>query len=87
MARHHHDRRVEAGVDPRPAEILADLEMAMCRCAPIPRRAPLARDIDGMFQLITAAEDAYQQLIVVHVDYAERVLADHIARRSRVGAA
>jgi len=36
--------------------------------------------------LITAAEDAYQQLIAQHVDYAEQALITHIAR-ARNGAA
>ena len=34
-----------------------------------------------MLELISAAEDAYQQLIAQHVDYAERALTTHIARQ------
>jgi hypothetical protein len=87
MVCYHHDRRVAAGVDPDPAEVLADVETAMRSCVPIPHRAPRVRDVDTLLQLITAADDAYQQLIAEHVDYAERVLADHIAGRRREGAA
>jgi hypothetical protein len=84
---YHHDRRVAAGVDPDPAEVLADVETVMRSCLPIPHRAPRVQDVDSLLQLIAAAEDAYQQLIAEHLDYAERVLADHIACRSREGAA
>lgn len=77
MVCYHHDRRVTAGVDPDPAEVLADVETAMRRCVPIPHRAPRVQDIDNLLELIAAAEDAYQQLIAEHVDYAERVLAEH----------
>jgi hypothetical protein len=77
MVCYHHDRRVAAGVDPDPAEVLADVETAMRSCVPIPHRAPRVQDVDSLLQLIAAAEDAYQQLIDEHVDYAERVLADH----------
>ncbi len=87
MVCYHHDRRVTAGIDPDPAEVLADVETAMRRCVPIPHRAPHIQDMDSLLELITAAEDAYQQLIAEHVDYTERVLANHIARRSREGAA
>jgi len=34
--------------------------------------------------LITAAEDAYQQLIAQQVDYAEQALTTHIAARTTV---
>lgn len=77
MACYHHDRRVAAGVDPDPAEVLADVETVIRRCVPIPRRAPQIQDIDSLLELITAADDAYQQLIDQHVDFAERVLAEH----------
>ncbi|MGI8868150.1 MAG: hypothetical protein ACR2F6_04685 [Mycobacteriales bacterium] len=87
MVCYHHDRRIAAGVDPDPAEVLADAETALRRCVPIPHRAPRVQDIDTLLQLIAAAEDAYQQLIAEHVDYAEGVLAGHIASRHREGAA
>ena len=48
---------------------------AQLRPDPIPRRAPRVDDIDVLLDLITTAEDAYQQLIAEHIDYAERVLA------------
>ncbi len=83
----HHDRRVTAGVDPDPAEVLADVETAMRSCVPIPHRAPRVQDVDSLLQLIGAAEEAYQQLIAEHVDYAERVLAEHISRLRQEGAA
>lgn len=86
MACYHHDRRVAAGITPDPAEILADVEAAMRTCLPIPHRAPRVQDVDSLLQLIAAAEDAYQQLIAEHIDYAEGILNDHIARQ-RHGAA
>ena len=75
LVRYHHGRRVQAGVDPDPVEVLADVENAMRGCVPIPRRAPRVDDINVLLDLITTAEDAYQQLIDEHIDYAERVLA------------
>lgn len=87
MVCYHHDRRVAAGVDPDPAEVLADVETAMRSCVPIPHRVPRVQDVGSLLQLITAAEDAYQQLIAEHVIYAERVLADHIAGLRQEGAA
>ena len=86
MVAYHHDRRVAAGVDPDPAEVLADVETAMRSCVPLPHRAPQVQDVDSLLQLISAAEDAYQQLIAQHIDYAERILTDHIAQRHREGA-
>lgn len=74
---YHHDRRVTAGVDADPADILADVEDALRACRPIPNRAPRIDDVDSLHQLISAAEDAYQQLIARHVTYAEQVLTDH----------
>lgn len=74
---YHHDRRVAAGVDADPVEVLADVETAIRRCVPFPRRTPCIDDVDTMLELITAADDAYQQLIAEHVDYAERALAQH----------
>ena len=87
MVCYHHARRVATGVDPDPVEVLADVETAMRSCVPLPHRAPRVRDVDTLLQLIAAAEDAYQQLIAEHVDYAEGVLADHSASRRREGAA
>ena len=77
---YHHDRRVAAGVEPDPAEVLDDVEIVMRSCVPIPHRAPKITDIDSLLQFIAAAEDAYQQLIAEHVDHAERVLAEHASR-------
>ncbi len=77
MVCYQHDRRIAAGVDPDPVEVLADVETAIRRCVPIPRQTPRIHDVDSMLELITAADDAYQQLIAEHVDYAERVLAQH----------
>jgi len=48
------------------------------RTHPTPR--PHIQDVDTLLELITAAEDAYQQLIAQQVDYAERALTTHIAR-------
>ena len=79
MVAYHHDRRIAAGVDPDPAEVLADVETAMRSCVPLPHRAPRVQDVESLLQLISAAEDAYQPLIAEHVAYAERILTDHIA--------
>lgn len=81
MVRYHHDRRVDAGINPDPADILADVETAMRGCVPIPHRTPRVHDIDSLLQLIAAAEDAYQQLIGEHIDFAERILVSHVAQR------
>ncbi len=80
MVCYHHDRRVDAGIEADPAEILADVESALRSCVPIPHRAPRIQDVDTLLELIAAAEDAYQQLIAQHVDYAEQALTTHIAR-------
>lgn len=85
MVCYHHDRRVAAGVDPDPVEVLTDVETAIRRCVPIPRRTPRIQDVDSMLELVTAADDAYQQLIAEHVDYAERVLAQHTRPTARCG--
>jgi hypothetical protein len=84
---YHHDRRINAGIDPDPADILADVETTMRSCVPIPHRAPRFEDVARMLDLIAAAEDAYQQLIAEHVDYAERILAARVSARLRDGAA
>jgi len=86
MVCYHHDRRVDAGIEPDPAEVLDDVETVLRSCVPIPHRAPHIRDVDTLLELITAAEDAYQQLIAQHVDYAEQALITHIVR-ARNGAA
>lgn len=77
LVRHHHDRRVAAGIDPDPVDVLADVETAMRASVPFPHHAPAIDDVDSLLHLITAAEDAYQQLIAAHLDYAEHVLAVH----------
>lgn len=84
---YHHDRRIAAGTDADPADVLADVETVMRSCVPIPRRAPRVSDIDTVLQLVAAAEDAYQQLIARHINYAEQVLAEHAATRRPEAAA
>lgn len=69
-----------AGVDD-----LTNVETAIRRCVPFPRQTPRIHDVDSMLELITAAEDAYQQLIAEHVDYAEHVLAQHTRPTARCG--
>jgi len=59
--------------------VLGDVETVMRSCVPLPHRAPQTDDVDTLLELITAAEDAYQQLIAEHITYAETVLAEHIA--------
>jgi hypothetical protein len=75
LTRYHHDRRAAAGEEPEDVDVLADVEKAMRGAVPIPHRAPGTDDVDTLLQLIEAAEDAYQQLIAEHLDYAARVLA------------
>jgi len=87
LVRYHYDRRVEAGVEPEQWAILSDVETAMRSCVPIPHRAPRVNDIETLLELVTAAEDAYQQLIAEHVEHAERILNDHIAGLRQDGAA
>jgi hypothetical protein len=72
---YHRDRRTAAGEAPEDFEVLADVEIAMRGAVPIPHRAPGTNDLDTLLQLIAAAEDAYQQLIAEHLDYAAQVLA------------
>lgn len=75
LVRYHYDRRAAAGEPPEPAEVLADVERTMREARPIPHVAPATSDIETLLQLVDAAEDAYQQLIDEHVEYAERVIA------------
>lgn len=76
LVRYHYERRAEAGEEPEPADVLADVERVMRDALPIPHKAPATEDVDTLLQLIEAAEDAYQQLIAEHLDYAETVLAE-----------
>lgn len=75
LARYHRDRRVAAGEEPEDFDVLADVEKVMRGAVPIPHQAPGTDDLDTLLQLIEAAEDAYQQLIAEHLDYAAQVLA------------
>ena len=77
LVRYYHDRRVAAGVDADLVDVLADVETVMRASVPFPHHAPAIDDVDSLLHLITAAEDAYQQLIAAHLDYAEHVLAVH----------
>ena len=52
----------------------------MRQAVPIPHRAPSTDDVDTLLQPVDAAEDAYQQLIAEHLDYAARVLDGDPAR-------
>lgn len=77
---YHRDRRTAAGEDPEDFDVLADVEKAMRAAVPIPHQAPATEDPDTLLALIEAAEDAYQQLIAEHLDYAAQVLADALAQ-------
>ena len=77
---YHYDRRVVAGVEPDVAEILADVEGVIRSYVPIPHQAPRVEDVAVSLELVAAAEDAYQQLIAEHVEYAEHVLTVYIGR-------
>jgi len=68
------------GEDPEQWDVLADVEKAMRQAVPIPHRAPSTDDVDTLLQPVDAAEDAYQQLIAEHLDYAARVLDGDPAR-------
>lgn len=75
LANYCYDRRLAAGDQPDPADVLADVEATMRRAVPLPHRAPNVPDVEDLLNLITAAEDAYEGLIGEHVDHAERALA------------
>lgn len=81
LVHYHYDRRIVAGVEPDMAEILADVEGVIRCCVPIPHQATRTEDVDVLLELVTAAADAYEQLIAEHVEYAERVLTAYIARQ------
>jgi hypothetical protein len=70
---YHHDRRCQQG-EPEPSEVLADVEAIMRSCIPIPHRAPRVTDVATLLELVSAAEEAYEDLISQHLDYAEEVL-------------
>lgn len=72
LTRYHRDRRTASGEHPEDFDVLADVEKAMRGAVPIPHRVPATDDLDTLLQLIEAAEDAYQQLIAEHLDYAAR---------------
>jgi hypothetical protein len=60
---------------------LGGVRLLACAAIPIPHRAPRLEDPTRMLELIAVAEDAYQQLIAEHIDFAERVLVSHVAQR------
>jgi hypothetical protein len=75
LVRYHRDRRAEAtGEEPDPSEVLAEVERVLRDARPIPHTAPNVADVDSLLQLVEAAEDAYAQLIVQHVEHAAAVL-------------
>lgn len=84
LVRYHRDRRAEVtGEEPERSEVLADVERALREARPIPHRAPKVVDVDSLLQLVDAAEDAYGQLIVRHVEHAAATLeADSAAVRA-----
>lgn len=82
LASYYYDRRAEAGSEPELADVLADVESTMRRAVPIPHHTPYIDDVGSVLELITAAEDTYEQLICRHVDHAERVLTTRSASDS-----
>lgn len=84
LVRYHRDRRATVtGEEPDPSEVLADVERALREARPIPHVAPNVADVDSLLQLVDAADEAYAQLIVQHVDHATAVLeADSAAARA-----
>lgn len=83
LTSYYRDRRIMAGQEPEQRDVLADVEKAMRGAVPIPHSAPAADGVDTLLQLIEAAEDAYQRLIVEHVAYASRVLASQAGQPAR----
>jgi len=57
-----------------PWAVLADVEAVLRAATPLPHLAPQVEDLDGLLELVAAADDAYERLIGVHLDYAERLL-------------
>ena len=72
---YHHDRRVEAGLEVEAWAVLADVEATLRAATPLPHPAPRVENVDTLLSLVTAADEAYQQLITGHLDRAEQVLA------------
>ena len=56
-------------------EVVSDVEDAIRRSQPLPHRAPDVSDVDTLLQLVEAADARYSELILEHVDLAERVVA------------
>lgn len=83
LTRYHRDRRAAAsGEDPEVFDVLADVERTLREAKPMPHTASGSHDVETLLQLMDAAEDAYAQLIVQHVDHAAAVLeADSAADR------
>jgi hypothetical protein len=84
LTRYHRDRRAAAsGEDPEDFDVLADVERTLREAKPMPHTATGSQDIETLLQLVDAADDAYAQLIVQHVDHAAAVLeADRAAVRA-----
>lgn len=84
LTRYHRDRRAAAsGENPEDFDVLADVERTLREAKPIPHTASGSHDVETLLQLVDAAEDAYSQLIVEHVDHAAAVLdADSAAGRA-----
>ncbi len=71
----YHQHRRAAGGEPVEAwAVLADVEAALRAATPLPHPPPPVEDLDGLLELVTAAEDAHERLIGAHLDCAEQHL-------------
>jgi len=69
---YHHDRRAAAGGPVEAWAVLTDVEATLRAATPLPHPAPHVNDLDSLLELVTAADDAHERWIGVHLDYAER---------------
>jgi len=75
---HQHRHRAAGG----PVEawvVLAEVETVLRAATPLPHPPPPVDDVDGLLELVAAAEDAHERLIGVHLDSAEQHLTAYTA--------
>jgi hypothetical protein len=87
LTRYHRDRRSAAtGQHPEHFDVMTDVERTLREAKPMPHTVTGSDDVETLLQLVDAAEDAYGQLVIQHVDYAASVLiADAASPVSDVG--
>ncbi|GAA3628929.1 hypothetical protein [Microlunatus ginsengisoli] len=74
LAEYCYDRRAVHGLEPDPADVLADVEAILRRAVPLPHPVPAVTDVDVLLELIDAAEDTYERRLAEHLDHAERAI-------------